>query len=98
MKRLMFVCALALLVSAGCGGSSSSSSTTPASTGAAASGGGGGGTQLKIAADAQQLKFNTKQLNAKAGKVTITMDNPSPLQHNISIKGGASGQGNTVGQ
>ena len=97
MKQLMFVCALALLVLAGCGGSSNSSSSTSASTGAAPSGG-GGGTQLAISADPQQLKFDTKQLNAKAGKVTITMKNQSPLQHDISIKGGVDAKGNIVGQ
>ena len=97
MKRLMTICAVALLALAGCGGSSGSSSSTSSSTGAATPGG-GGGTQLTIQADAQQLKFNTTKLTAKAGKVTITMTNPSPLQHDVSIKGGVDVKGPVVGQ
>src|SRR6476661_8125126 len=97
MKRLTIFGATALLALAGCGGSSNSSSSSSSSSTPAASGG-GGGTQLALQADAQQLKFNTKTLTAKAGKVTITMTNPSPLQHDISIKGGVDAKGNIVGQ
>jgi plastocyanin len=101
MKRLLILSTALVLAVAGCGGSSSSSTSTSSSGGgstAASGGGGGGGTQLKISADPSQLKFNTNQLSAKAGKVTITMENPSPLQHNVSIKGGVNASGNTVGQ
>jgi plastocyanin len=100
MKRLLILSAAVVLAVAGCGGSSSSTSTSSSGGGstAASGGGGGGGTQLRISADPNQLKFNTSQLSAKAGKVTITMENPSPLQHNISIKGGVTASGNTVGQ
>src|SRR5881409_98091 len=96
MKRLLIFSATVLVAVAGCGSSSSSSSSTGSP--AASSGGGGGGTQLQISADPQQLKFNTSQLSAKAGKVTITMTNPSPLQHDVSIKGGVDAKGNVVGQ
>jgi plastocyanin len=103
MKRFSILGAAALLALAGCGGSSNSnSSTTTSSTtsssGGASSGGGGGGQQLALQADASQLKFNTNKLSAKAGKVTITMTNPSPLQHDISIKGGVNAKGDVVGQ
>jgi plastocyanin len=103
MKRLSIVSAVALLALAGCGGSSnSSSSTSTGSSGGAASGssggGGGGGQQLSLQADKAQLKFNTNKLTAKAGKVTITMTNPSPLQHDIAIKGGVNAKGPVVGQ
>jgi plastocyanin len=104
MKRLLILGVSALLAVAGCGGSSSSSTSTASgggsSTGstAASSGGGGGGTQLALAADPQQLKFDKKQLSAPAGKVTITMTNPSPLQHDIAIKGGVDAKGEVVGQ
>jgi plastocyanin len=99
----MTICAVALLALAGCGGSKSSSTPTASSTGsssggASSSSGGGGGTQLAIQADPQQLKFNTSKLSAKAGKVTITMTNPSPLQHDVSIKGGVNAKGSVVGQ
>jgi plastocyanin len=103
MKRLSILAAAALLALVGCGGSSSSSSTSTssgssggASTGAAS--GGGGGQQLTLSADPSQLKFNTNKLSAKAGKVTITMTNPSPLQHDIAIKGGVNAKGEVVGQ
>src|SRR3954452_18879552 len=96
MKRLMTFGTVAALAIAGCGGSSDSSSSSSAAP--AASSGGGGGTQLKLQADAQRLKFSTKTLSAPAGKVTITMTNPSPLQHNIAIKGGADAKGDVVGQ
>jgi plastocyanin len=93
---------IAALAVAGCGGSSSSSSTSSssASTPAPASGGGGGGgSSLKISADPSQLKFSTTSLTAKPGKVTITMTNPSPLSHDVSIKGnGVNQQGNVVGK
>ena len=106
MKRLLIFGAMALLVLAGCGSSSNSSSSssassTPASSGGSGGsggGGGGGGTQLHISADPSQLKFNTNKLSAKAGKVTITMTNPSGLSHDVSIKGGVNVQGNVVGQ
>ena len=100
MKRLSIFGATALLALAGCGGSSNSSSGTSSSGGAstAASSGGGGGQQLTISADPTQLKFNTNKLTAKAGKVTITMTNPSGLQHDVSLKGGVNATGNVVGQ
>jgi plastocyanin len=100
MKRLSIFAVAGLLVLAGCGGSSSSSSSTSTSSGGAASsgGGGGGGQQLSLQADKAQLKFNTTKLSAKAGKVTITMTNPSPLQHDVSIKGGVDAKGPVVGQ
>jgi plastocyanin len=101
MKRLSIFGAAALLALAGCGGSSnkssSSSSSTSTSSGGAASGG-GGGVQLALKADPSQLKFSTNRLSAKAGKITITMTNPSPLQHDIAIKGGANATGDVVGQ
>jgi plastocyanin len=94
MKRVMIL-ALVGVLAAGCGGSSKSSSSTTATTG---SSGGGGGTQLTLTADPAQLKFDQGQLAAKAGKVTITMTNQSPLQHDIAIKGGVNAKGNIVGQ
>ena len=97
---------------AGCGGddnkssdSSSQSSdttaqqpTTPADT--SGGGGGGGGSQnLQLSADPSgQLKFDKTSLSAKAGSVTITMDNPSPVQHAVSVEGnGVDEDGETVG-
>jgi plastocyanin len=97
MKRHMTICVVALLALAGCGGSSNSSSSTSASSTPAASGG-GGGAQVALQADAQQLKFDTTKLTAKAGKVTIRMTNQSSLQHDIALKGGVDVKGKVVGK
>jgi uncharacterized cupredoxin-like copper-binding protein len=55
-------------------------------------------TKLKLSANSSgQLKFNTKSLKAKAGKVTITMSNPSSLPHAIAVEGkGVDKDGKTV--
>jgi plastocyanin len=98
MKRVMILGLVAVFAAAGCGGSSNSSSSTATGTSSSAASSGGGGTQLALAADQAQLKFDKSQLSAKAGKVTITMTNPSPLQHDIAIKGGVSATGKVVGQ
>ena len=100
MKWLSIFGAIAMLAVAGCGGSSNNSSSSTSSGGstASSSGGGGGGQQLTLAADASQLKFDKSTLSAKAGKVTITMTNPSGLQHDVAIKGGVNAKGNVVGQ
>jgi plastocyanin len=93
----------AALAVAGCGGGGSNTSTsassspapaastTPATSTPASSGGtsSGSGSSLKISADPSgKLAFNTKTLSAKAGKVTITMDNPSAVPHGVAIEGG----------
>ena len=56
------------------------------------------GTPLQLSADPTgALKFDKTSLTAKAGKVTIDMKNPAPLQHNISLTGGGVNQmGKTV--
>lgn len=105
--------AAAALAVAGCGGggggSSSSPSSTPASTPAPAqttAGGGstssssGAGSKLGIAAVANgALKFDKSSLSAKAGSVTITMANPSPVDHGVAITGnGVQETGQTVGK
>src|SRR5436190_8662209 len=101
MKRLSIFGAAALLALAGCGGdddSSSSSTGASSATSTSSGGGGGGGEQLTLSVPGSELKFDKSTLSAKAGKVTITMTNDSSLQHNVAIKGGASAQGEVVGQ
>jgi plastocyanin len=89
---------LATLAVAGCGGDDKSSSsdssattestaTTPAATTPASGGSASGSLQIK-ADPSGALKFDTKALDAKAGKVTVVMDNPSPVPHAVGIKGG----------
>ena len=96
MRRLTLIAAIAVLAFAGCGGddeepASSDSTSTPAAA--------SGGENLTIAADASALKFDKSELQAKAGKVTITMDNPSDTPHNVVIDGGTNDKpGETVGK
>jgi uncharacterized cupredoxin-like copper-binding protein len=93
------------LLVAGCGSSdnNSSSATTapkPASTPKpkSAAAAGGASTNLKLSADPSgALKFDKKQLAAKSGAVTITMNNPSSLPHGIAVEGnGVDKDGQTV--
>ena len=56
-------------------------------------------TNLLINADASgQLRFDKDTLQAKPGNVRITMNNPSPVPHDVSIEGpgGVKQQGKTV--
>jgi plastocyanin len=102
--------ALAALAFAGCGGDnnekgstgaasntpSKSTDTSTATTETQASGG-GKGEQLKVDADPTQLKFDKSTLSAKAGTVTLVMDNPSSLPHAIAVEGnGVDKDGQTV--
>jgi uncharacterized cupredoxin-like copper-binding protein len=51
---------------------------------------------LKLAANpAGQLAYDTKQLSAKAGKVTIDMSNMSPIEHDVAIAQGTKVLGQT---
>jgi plastocyanin len=53
-------------------------------------------TKLKLAANpAGQLAYNTKQLSAKAGTVTIEMTNMSPIEHDVAISEGSQIVGQT---
>ena len=86
--------------SAAAASSSSGATSSAAAGGTATSGGatsssaaaGGASGNLSIAANASgQLAYDKKTLSAKAGKVTITMTNMSPLGHNITIQQGTGG-------
>jgi plastocyanin len=52
-------------------------------------------TSLKLAAAPSALAFDTKQLSAKAGTVTITFTNSSPLEHNVAVAQGSTVLGST---
>jgi plastocyanin len=61
--------------------------------------GGGGETTLENPADPSELRFSKSTLETAAGKVTLVMENPSPLEHNISVRGdGLDEKGEVVGQ
>jgi plastocyanin len=51
----------------------------------------------KLSADKSKLKFNKSTINAKAGKVTLSMSNPSSIGHNIAIQGKGKGKVVTKG-
>jgi plastocyanin len=106
-NRIYLALALvAVLAVAGCGGggkksnttSSAPAATTPTTSSTPSSG--GGGENLKLSADPSgALKFDKSSLSAKAGNVTITMDNPSSIAHGVSIEGnGVSKTGKIVNQ
>jgi uncharacterized cupredoxin-like copper-binding protein len=65
--------------------------TTPSSTTKSSGGSGGSSgasTNVKLSADPSgQLKFNKSSLKAKAGNVTLTMDNPAPVPHGVAVEG-----------
>ena len=57
---------------------------------------GGGGGAVKVSADPSgQLKFQQATLTAKAGRVTIEFDNPSPVAHDVTITAGQGKLGGT---
>jgi uncharacterized cupredoxin-like copper-binding protein len=112
MKGTILCAAIATFAVAGCGssnnssssGSTASSNTTAAPAPAAttpkpaSSGGGGASSNLQLTADSSgQLKFDKTSLSTKAGNVTITMTNPSPVAHAIGVEGnGVDKNGSTV--
>ena len=88
---------LALGVSA-CGGSSGHSTATASSssgavaTTSAAPASPGAASKLSIsAASSGKLMFSAKTLKAKAGTVTITFVNHSPVGHNLTVVHGTNG-------
>jgi plastocyanin len=46
----------------------------------------GASTTLQLAADTSALAFDTTELTAKPGEVTIDFDNPSPIAHDVAIE------------
>jgi plastocyanin len=93
MRRLTLIAAIAVLAFAGCGGDDEE----PAS-GGSSGGSSSGGENLAISADpGGALKFDKSELTAPAGKVTITMANPSDVPHNVVIDSDGAKAGATVG-
>jgi plastocyanin len=73
-------------------GSPTATTGTPAPSSSPASSSG----PLKLAANPEgQLTYNTRQLTAKAGKVTIDMANMSPVPHNVTVAQGSTVEGAT---
>jgi plastocyanin len=73
--------------------------TAPASTSTQPAPAGGAkppaASTLKLSAAGAQLAYNTRQLSAHAGKVTIAFTNGSPLEHDVTIAQGSKVLGAT---
>jgi plastocyanin len=94
---LLTVLALSLGVAA-CGGDDDDDDGGSAQPPAETDTGGGGGATLQLAADPSgALKFDTTELAASAGEVTIELTNDSGLQHDVAIEGnGVAEQSETI--
>lgn len=71
------------------GGKSSQGDSEKGKGGSEKAKGGGGGaasTMLEVEASPTALAYDTTELEAKAGKVTIDFKNPSPIPHNVVIE------------
>lgn len=101
----------AAMLAAGCGSQGSSSSSTPnggtakstpaqsAPAGSASGSPGSTSGAVKLEADPSgALKFTTTKLQAKAGKVTIKMTNPSSVPHSIAVEGNGVDEDSTEKQ
>ena len=62
--------------------------------------GDGGGRTLTLSADpGGELRFDVPALEGRAGQLTLQMDNPSSVPHNVSIEGaGVDEEGKTIGK
>jgi plastocyanin len=97
MRRITICMLFAALALAGCGSSNDKASSsgssdktatpTPTATATEAASSGGGGETIKLSADPSALKFDKTALTAKAGKVTLSMANPSGIPHAVAIEG-----------
>jgi plastocyanin len=94
MKKLTILLAalaIASLALAACGGDDDDDEETPApaqtQTQPAGGGGGGAAQTLQVSADPSgALKFDTDQLDANAGEVTIDFTNPAGLTHDVVLE------------
>ncbi len=78
------------------GGSSAEATVAPVTQTGREAASGSGTSSLKEEADpAGQLRYTTKNLSTKAGAVTISFANMSPLPHNITIAQGTKVLGAT---
>lgn len=80
----------------GVSAASAPTATTGAPAPSSSPAAGAAGNKLALAADpAGGISYDTKQLSAKAGTVTITMTNMSPVEHNVTIAEGTKVLGAT---
>jgi plastocyanin len=93
MRRTLIALALAGAIFAGCGDDEeepAESGSTPAATEEATetpAASGGGETLAFSAPEDGSLKFDQGDVTAKAGKITVTFNNPSSVPHAVEIEG-----------
>lgn len=98
MARLLGLVVLALAV-AGCGGDDGGDEEAAPAPPAPPAATGEGTTLENPADESGALRFQKESLSAPAGEITLVMENPSPVEHNIAVKGdGIDEQGPVVGQ
>jgi plastocyanin len=52
--------------------------------------------ELNLTADETEIAWDKDELTAPAGEVTIALDNPSQIPHNVTIEGVGDGASETV--
>jgi uncharacterized cupredoxin-like copper-binding protein len=83
---IVIVLTAGALTAAGCGGDDSSSGGSGGGTGTSSSG--RGGQTLTVTADpGGAISWDKNTLDAKAGKVTLQIDNQSSTPHAIEVEG-----------
>jgi plastocyanin len=99
VRRIALLGAL-LVALAGCGGGDDDGNSATATQEETTADSGAASQTLQIDADPSgALRFTTESLQANAGEVTIIMDNPSSVPHNVAIKGsGIDEKGEVVGE
>jgi plastocyanin len=103
MARLLGLALVVLaVVVAGCGGDDDDGddAAPPPPPPPAATGGTGGATTVENPADAGgALEFQKDELTAPAGEITLVMENPAAVEHNIAVRGdGIEEEGEVVGE
>lgn len=99
MKRAVLLIAL-LAALAGCGGGDDDDGEAQATQAETTADSGGASQTLQIEADPSgALRFTTDSLQANAGEVTIVMENPASIPHNVALRGGGVDEkGEVVGK
>jgi plastocyanin len=78
------------------GGSTEKATAAPAAPAGHETVAGSGSSSVKEEADPEgQLRFTTRELSAKAGTVTVSFANASPLPHNLTLAQGSKVLGAT---
>jgi uncharacterized cupredoxin-like copper-binding protein len=95
ITAILVIAAVSMAVATSGGSTSKAAASTQTSTAGESASTPAKGS-LKLATNAEgQLSYDTKQLSAKAGTVTIALANSSPVEHNLTIAEGTKVLGAT---